>query len=481
MYSRLLSVPRLLRSGLSSGADFHDPNLFFRYTTGRWLDNETDEQQRRYLAFDIDGLKAAAVAAVEGAKSVLHMTKLPEGSYSKVFSMTLDNRQEVIARLPTPHAGPAHLVTASEVATMEFARKRLGLPVPRVLSWSSAQTSNVVGAEFIIMEKASGIEVFKVWPQLSELHRLRLIDEIVKIEKGALENPLPCYGSIFFRSDVEPKMAYAEVDETFVIGPSLDMSFWSDERETMDIDRGPCEHNFLSIFSLLMILGSEPTEYLSALCRSEQQWIQLHASSQALHPFRHHPPITREPSAHLAVLDLFRSVIPNIIPFGSPKLVQPTLWHHDLSGSNIFISETELAQGRISITSVIDWQNTSVGPLYTQACVPRLFRYHAPWNLPDELEIAALPEDIEDMSQDAQKAARDDVAAKNMVIYYRAAVKRHAPYYYHVLTHSYTLLFAALAQGASSSWGGMFHIVRTVPPCHRSSLSPSILDANLIL
>ena len=462
-------MPRLLRSGLSSGADFQDPNLFFRYTTGRWLDNETEEQQRRYLAFDIDGLKAAAIAAVDGAKSVLHMTKLPEGSYSKVFSMTLDNRQEVIARLPTPHAGPAHLVTASEVATMEFARKRLGLPVPRVLSWSSAQTSNVVGAEFIIMEKAPGIEVSKVWPQLSEKHRLRLIDEIIKIEKAALEHPLPRYGSIFFRGDVGPKTVSAAVDETFVIGPSLDRSFWSDERETMDIDRGPCERPLLPIFSLLMLLGSEPTEYLSALCRREQQWIQLHASSQALHPFRHHPPITREPSAHLAVLDLFRSVIPNIIPFGSPTLIQPTLWHRDLSGSNIFISETELAQGRISITSVIDWQNTSVGPLYMQACVPRLFRYHAPWNLPGGLEIAALPEEIEEMSQDAQRAARDDVAAKNMVIYYRAVVTRHAPYYYHVLTDSYTTLFAALALGASLSWGGMFHIVRTISACHRQS------------
>ena len=132
--SRLLSIPRLLRSRLSPRVDLHDPSLFFRHTAGRWFDNEADEQQRRYLAFDIDGLKAAAVAAVEGANSVLHMTKLPEGSYSKVFLMTLDNRQEVIARLPTPHAGPAHLVTASEVATMAFARKRLGFPVPRVLS-----------------------------------------------------------------------------------------------------------------------------------------------------------------------------------------------------------------------------------------------------------------------------------------------------------------------------------------------------------
>ena len=249
MYSRLFSiVPRLLRSGLSSGADLHDPSLFFRYTRGRWLDNEADEQQKRYLAFDIDGLKATVVAAVEGAKSVLHMTKLPEGSYSKAFLMTLDNQQEVVARLPTPHAGPAHLVTASEVATMEFARKRLGFPVPRVLSWSSAQTSNLVGAEFIIMEKAPGIEVSKVWPELSEKHRLDVIKEIIRIEKGALENPLPCYGSIFFRSDVDPKMSHTVIDETFVIGPSMDRGFWSGEREIMDIDRGPCEHTFLFYF-----------------------------------------------------------------------------------------------------------------------------------------------------------------------------------------------------------------------------------------
>lgn len=107
--------------------------------------------------------------------------------------------------------------------------------------------------------------------------------------------------------------------------------------------------------------------------------------------------------------------------------------------------------------------------MYTQACVPRLFRYHAPWNLPKGLEIAVLPEDIEDMSQDAQKAARDDVAAKNMVIYYRAVVTRQAPYYYHVLTDPYNVLFANLALGASQPWGGMFHIVRTVHPCHRQS------------
>jgi hypothetical protein len=244
MYQRSFTMPRLLgRTRFPSGAGFLNPSHFFRYTAGRWFDNEASEQQLRYLSFDIDSLKAAAVAAVEGAKSVVHITKLPEGSYSKAFSIMLDNHKEIIARLPTSHAGPAHYVTASEVATMEFARRYLGLPVPRVLSWCSKRDSTAVGAEFIIMEKASGIEVSKLWPQLSEEHRLLLIDEIVKIERAALEHPLPSYGSIFFRRDLRPEMA-SVIDETFAIGPTLDRSFWSAERQAMDIDRGPCEHTF---------------------------------------------------------------------------------------------------------------------------------------------------------------------------------------------------------------------------------------------
>lgn len=94
-----------------------------------------------------------------------------------------------------------------------------------------------------------------------------------------------------------------------------------------------------------------------------------------------------------------------------------------------------------------------------QARVPRLFRYHAPWDLPEGLQIALLPEGVQQMSLSDQKTAKDDVAAKNMVIYYRSVVTRHAPYYYHALTDAYNTLFAALATGASLSWDGMFHVV----------------------
>jgi hypothetical protein len=71
-----------------------------------------------------------------------------------VFCLTLDNSSRVIVRLPCPLAGPSYLVTASEVATLQFAREVLQLPVPRVITWSGAirDLVNHVGADYIIME-----------------------------------------------------------------------------------------------------------------------------------------------------------------------------------------------------------------------------------------------------------------------------------------------------------------------------------------
>ncbi|KAI0369309.1 hypothetical protein BV20DRAFT_374089 [Pilatotrama ljubarskyi] len=58
-------------------------------------------------------------------------------SFNRVFSLTFDNNVELIAKIPYPCTGPRHLCTASEVATLDFLRTELGLPVPHVRSWCS--------------------------------------------------------------------------------------------------------------------------------------------------------------------------------------------------------------------------------------------------------------------------------------------------------------------------------------------------------
>ena len=46
------------------------------------------------------------------------------------------------------------------------------------------------------------------------------------------------------------------------------------------------------------------------------------------------------------------------------------LWHTDLDFGDLFLSEDALANGKIVITSAIDWQHVSTALLFLQARVP---------------------------------------------------------------------------------------------------------------
>ncbi|KAL3485358.1 hypothetical protein BJX62DRAFT_243005 [Aspergillus germanicus] len=77
----------------------------------------------------------------------------------------MDNGKNVIVRIPHPIAGPKYYVTASEVATMEFARSVLDIPTPEVFAWN-ADDSNPVESEYVIMEEAPGVKLHDVWNDL---------------------------------------------------------------------------------------------------------------------------------------------------------------------------------------------------------------------------------------------------------------------------------------------------------------------------
>lgn len=53
------------------------------------------------------------------------------------------------------------------------------VPVPRVLAWN-ANPSNPVGAEYIVMEKALGVQLFKVWDKMSDLDKLSIVQQLAK-------------------------------------------------------------------------------------------------------------------------------------------------------------------------------------------------------------------------------------------------------------------------------------------------------------
>jgi len=215
---------------------------YFNYTSGGWIYNEKRQLDARRVVFSISELKKVVVSMV-GASECLTVTKLPEGLFNRAFLLSMNDGSEVIARLPTPAtgvSGPAHFVTASEVATMEFVRN-LGVPVPKVLSWSS-NADNPVGAEYIIMEKAQGIQLQEVWDVMPPAQKCRFLAGLVNIEAKLLSTNIQAYGALYYDGDIaDAKYVCNENSLTkFCIGPSIHRLFWENKKAEMNIDRGPC-------------------------------------------------------------------------------------------------------------------------------------------------------------------------------------------------------------------------------------------------
>lgn len=91
----------------------------YSYTSGRWLRHDKLERDSRYIGFDFDALRKRVIDLCPGAVSIASCEK-KEGGYNRIFIFTCDNTRRVVARLPTPVAGPPRLTTNSEVATITF-------------------------------------------------------------------------------------------------------------------------------------------------------------------------------------------------------------------------------------------------------------------------------------------------------------------------------------------------------------------------
>ncbi|KAK6824069.1 hypothetical protein RU639_005023 [Aspergillus parasiticus] len=114
---------------------------FYRYTTKRWLSNDTQEASQRYQKFNIQELLAVAAQSIgNDATRCTHVMKYPEGLYNKAFLLTFSNGSEVVAKLPNPNAGPRTLTTTSEVATMEYVSSAIARQIPELI-WEGASNS----------------------------------------------------------------------------------------------------------------------------------------------------------------------------------------------------------------------------------------------------------------------------------------------------------------------------------------------------
>ncbi|KAF9247522.1 hypothetical protein DTO013F2_3481 [Penicillium roqueforti] len=316
----------------------HGLEALNRFTSGRWLWNERQQLACRHVKFDHSTLLKVAASAV-GSKACTHVLKISEGQYNKLFQLTIDDRRDIIAKLPNPNAGRPHFTTASEVATMDFLRNFLNLPVPRVYAWSSRAPENPLGAEYIIMEKQSGV----------------VLNDLVDIERRLAATKFSKFGSLYYKDDLpdnsdstSPLYLDSTGNEvrskTFTIGPTNHRSFFDFGRGELDIERGP----WSTVIRFMMAIAQREIATAKAGLRYPLMPEGLFSG-----PGQYQPSLSKK----LPSLQNYLKVAPYVLPENKATHAS-VLWHGDLHAQNIFVDPADPSR----IVGIIDWQSVIVVP-----------------------------------------------------------------------------------------------------------------------
>lgn len=207
--------------------------------------NEKTRRAERHLTFNANALAEAICHSVRRPLANLaSIKKFAEGGFNRVLEATFDDGYSVLARIPFPMTTPSHYAVASEVATLDLLQFH-GIPVPKVLGYS-AVSSNPVGIEYILLEKIQGTPLSEQWFSMGTKTQVKVMKQIVDLEKRFLGIKLPASGSLYYRRDLTESEDFVPVSGTsgiadeIVVGPSAQYEWWYKERAALRVDRGPC-------------------------------------------------------------------------------------------------------------------------------------------------------------------------------------------------------------------------------------------------
>ncbi|RMD40266.1 hypothetical protein DV735_g4865, partial [Chaetothyriales sp. CBS 134920] len=243
-----------------------------------------------------------------------------------------------------------------------------------------------------MMEKAPGVQLYKLWAKIPEYYKLELIKSLTQYERQLSSVSFPGYGGLYLASSsgriddpaLKPSLNLTgdAVETSFRVGASSERTYWlGPSDELLDVDPGPWTS--LSDFGI-------------AIASRELKRISNPNPNAELSTFYYG---TTEEQRHLLTnaIEIFKLLDFN--PYLG-KSATPTLLHTDLHMGNIFVSpETPFA-----ITSFIDWQAISIKPAFMQARWP-IFLEPPADNYPEGFVQPKPPSGIEEMDEDLRKIA----------------------------------------------------------------------------
>ncbi|KAJ5477435.1 phosphotransferase enzyme family protein [Penicillium diatomitis] len=411
----------------SSETDWNSNPEFFKFTRGRFIVDEAENLRKREIKFDLNRLARVAADSV-GAARCIAIKKYPDGMFNKAFLMSMDDGREVIAKVPNPNAGVPHYTTASEVATMDFARKILDTPAPRVYAWNSQAKTHPVGAEFIIMDKAEGVPLSQVWSTMKLPQKLQVLLAVTRLQKQWLSVSFSHYGSLYYTGDAQPpagnhyiKDGKVVSDSEFVIGPATGRDWCDAGRSILDVDKGP----WASLTQYLQAVGMRETKAIQCLKPPKQ--IALFCGPKL------YQPDTGKKSTALAC---YRQVVDALIPKDT-AITRPCLWHDDLHDDNVFVDPHNPEK----ITGIIDWQSCHISPLFNHNIDPAFLDWDG--LEPETLDLAPRPT-LSGLSPEERSTAVHEYTTQNVLIGWRKLMQAKTPDLYRAVEFRKTAAFGLI-------------------------------------
>jgi len=232
------------------------------------------------------------------------------------------------------------------------------------------------------MEKATGVQLFKVWDELKETSKLTIIKKLTEWESELMKINLPAHGCLYHRQSI------SKDDRKTSLPPSID-------RSRLHCIGQSCDPSW-SFLSESLVSGpwASLSEFGIALAKREIRRISRepkcgHAAS-------------RNGSAddQIALLEMTVRLI-QILGCHADLMphAKPTLSHTDLHMGNIFVSENDPSE----ISAIIDWQFTQIAPMFLQARWPVFLK--PPKNYPAGLVQPKLPDNYDALDKEGKELA----------------------------------------------------------------------------
>ncbi|KAL4781272.1 kinase-like domain-containing protein [Aspergillus varians] len=411
----------------------------FKYTSGRWIFNEDLRLKERHLEFDIAALQSAVAAATTRSTSdIVSFNQLAEGGFNRLFQVTFNDGKHVIARLPYPSTVPQQHTVASEVATLDYLRLN-GVNTPKVYAWCSKR-ANLVGAEYIIMEKLDGIPLGEVWYTMTPKQQHGIMKQIVEWETRLMSMKFPASGSIYYQKDLASGQGVPLLensDRGFCIGPMAHYSWWHDERAILNADRGP----WASSNDIFRAVGERELKWTKAYAKPRLPYERLYREIYNFSPV--------SPDSHIQALSDYLTLAQCLGFKAESPLNRPVIRHPDFQPNNILVSETN------EIVGLIDWQHCTILPLGIAAGIPKHFQNYGD---PDSEKLrrpqTTLPPDYDSLSLSEQASVRETMRRRVIHFLYAALTKRLNPEHYDAIFNQSSILHQRLFKSAGSPWEG---------------------------